>query len=43
MKFESAPSVVGDVIAQLQASPLLAYVVVVVVTGLVAYKLKDMF
>ena len=43
MKFVSAPSVVGDAIAQLQASPLLACVVVVVVTGLVAYKLKELF
>ena len=43
MKFVSAPSVVGDAIALLQVSPLLSYVVVVVVTGLVAYKLKEMF
>lgn len=43
MKFVQAPSMVGDVTEALQASPVLGYVVVVVVTAWVAYKLKEMF
>lgn len=41
-KFVSAPSMVGDVTAHLQ-SPLVAFIVLVIVTAYAAHKLKDLF
>jgi uncharacterized membrane protein len=41
-KFVSAPSMVGYMTAHLQ-SPLVAFIVLVIVTAFSAHKLKDLF
>lgn len=43
MKTVHAPNVMLDAADLLASSPVLAYVVLVVVTAVVAYKLKELF